>query len=87
VVNSRRHGGTILEGVSPVRRLFQYVYRYRLKFLAGLACVVATRSVALAGPTVLGYAIDDLTRGVTRGKLAVYGGLLLGIGAVGGVFG
>jgi ATP-binding cassette, subfamily B, multidrug efflux pump len=42
--------------------------------------------VALASPLVLGYAIDDLTRGVTRAKLAGYGALLLGIGLVSGVF-
>src|SRR3989454_4163684 len=35
---------------------------------------------------VLRYAIDDLTRGVTRAKLVEYGGLLLVIGLVGGVF-
>ena len=35
---------------------------------------------------MLGRAIDDLTRGVTRGKLAGYGALLLAIGLVGGVF-
>jgi len=72
--------------MSPIRRLFGYVYRYRLKFIAGLGCVVATRSVSLASPTVLGYAIDDLTRGVTRAKLFGYGSLLLGIGVVGGFF-
>jgi ATP-binding cassette subfamily B protein len=72
--------------VSPLTRLFRYVHRYRAKFIGGLMCVVATRSVALAGPTILGYAIDDLTRGVTREKLAGYGALLLGIGLVGGVF-
>jgi ATP-binding cassette subfamily B protein len=42
--------------------------------------------VTLAGPMVLGYAIDDLTRSVTRGKLAGYGALLLAIGGVGGIF-
>jgi len=51
-----------------------------------LACVVVTRSVALAGPTVLGLAIDDLTRGVTHAKLAGYGALLLAIGLLGGTF-
>jgi len=51
-----------------------------------LVCVVCTRAVALASPLVLGYAIDDLTRGVTRAKLAGYGALLLGIGLVSGVF-
>jgi ATP-binding cassette subfamily B protein len=72
--------------MSPLRRLFQYVVRYRRKFILGLSCVLVTRGVTLAGPMVLGYAIDDLTRSVTRAKLAGYGGLLLAIGAVGGVF-
>jgi ATP-binding cassette, subfamily B, multidrug efflux pump len=72
--------------VSPVHRLVQYVLRYRRKFALGLCCVVLTRAVALAGPAVLGFAIDDLTRGITRGKLAAYGALLLAIGLVGGLF-
>jgi ATP-binding cassette subfamily B protein len=72
--------------VSPIRRLIPYVLRYHRKFTLGLACVVVTRSVALAGPTVLGLAIDDLTRGVTHAKLAGYGALLLAIGLLGGTF-
>ena len=72
--------------MSPLRRLFQYVVRYRRKFIVGLLCVLVTRSVTLAGPMVLGYAIDDLTRSVTGAKLAGYGALLLAIGAVGGLF-
>jgi ATP-binding cassette subfamily B protein len=48
--------------------------------------VVATTAVSLAAPRVLQYAIDDLTRSVTSLKLASYGGLLLAIGIVGGVF-
>jgi ATP-binding cassette subfamily B multidrug efflux pump len=62
------------------------VLRYRRKFGLGLVCVVITRAVALAGPAVLGVAIDDLTAGVTRVKLGAYGALLLAIGLVGGVF-
>ena len=76
----------ILDAVSPVRRLLAYVLRYRRKFALGLVCVVITRAVALAGPAVLGIAVDDLTRGVTRTKLGAYGALLLGIGLVGGIF-
>jgi len=72
--------------MSPLRRLFQYVVRYRRDFIVGLSCVLVTRSVTLAGPMVLGYAIDDLTRSVTPAKLAGYGALLLAIGAVGGIF-
>src|SRR5262249_57061987 len=72
--------------MSPFRRLFGYVRRYRRAFLLGLGCTVVTQAVALASPKVLQYAIDDLTRGVTREKLLEYGALLLVIGLFGGVF-
>ncbi len=72
--------------MTPVRRLLPYAVRYRRKFALGLTCVVVTRAVALAGPTVLGRGIDDLTRGISREKLAAYGALLLAIGLVGGLF-
>jgi ATP-binding cassette subfamily B protein len=72
--------------VSPFRRLLGYALRYRQAFLVGLLCVVITQGVALASPMVLRYAIDDLTRGVTRAKLIEYATLLLGIGIIGGLF-
>src|SRR5262249_22061239 len=72
--------------MSPFRRLFGYVARYRRAFLLGLACTVVTQAVTLASPKVLQFAIDDLTRGVTRVKLFQYGTVLLAIGLVGGVF-
>ena len=70
----------------PFRRLLGYVLRYRRDFLIGLACVVVTRAIMLASPAVLGYAIDDLQRGITRGRLVLYGMALLAIGVVGGGF-
>ena len=73
--------------MSPSRRLLTYVGRYRGAFVFGSACIVATTAVTLAGPWVLKYAIDDLTRsGVTGAKLRFYGGAILGLAAVGGVF-
>src|SRR4029077_9823890 len=72
--------------MSPFRRLLAYALRYRRDFLIGLACVVVTTAVTLVSPMVLRYAIDDLTQDVTRAKLFAYGGLLLGIGLVGGLF-
>ena len=71
---------------SAVRRLFPYVLRYRRQFSIGLLCVLITTAIQLLAPWVLKYAIDDLSRGVTRGKLASYASLLLGIACVGGVF-
>ena len=48
--------------------------------------MLVASGIALTSPWVLKYAIDDLTRGVTRGKLALYGSLLLGIACLGGGF-
>jgi ATP-binding cassette, subfamily B, multidrug efflux pump len=72
--------------VTPFRRLLGYVDRYRRDFLLGLACAVVNKAVALAGPLVLSWAVDDLNRTVTRAKLFGYGSLLLGIGLVSGAF-
>jgi ATP-binding cassette subfamily B multidrug efflux pump len=71
---------------SPFRRLLPYALRYRRPFIAGLACVVVTTAIALVGPWILKYAIDDLHRGVTRDKLALYAGLLVAVAATGGGF-
>ncbi len=70
----------------PVRRLLRYLHPYRSKFVSGLACVVVTTGIALTGPIVLRYAVDDLTASVTTAKLALYGGLLLLIGIASGAF-
>ncbi len=72
--------------MSSFRRLLGYALHYRRDFLLGLGCVIVSRGVAVAGPWVLGYAIDDLKADVTRAKLIDYGGLLLAIGVVSGVF-
>ena len=72
--------------IAATKRLLPYVLRHRRRLLLGLSCVVAMTSVSLLSPWVLKYAIDDLTVGVTRGKLGLYGALLLGIAVVGGCF-
>ena len=76
----------ILEACPPFRRL--------LRTSSGIAASSPSVSSASSSPgrwrspapAVLGFAIDDLTRGVTRAKLGGYGALLLAIGLVGGVF-
>jgi ATP-binding cassette subfamily B protein len=52
----------------------------------GLACVLVTTAIQLLSPWILKHAIDDLTVGVTRQKLALYGGLLLGVAVLGALF-
>jgi ATP-binding cassette, subfamily B, multidrug efflux pump len=72
--------------MTPTRRLLAYVGRYRAAFTLGSLCIIATTAISLAGPWVLKYAIDDLTARVTAAKLAFYGGALLTLAAVGGIF-
>jgi ATP-binding cassette, subfamily B, multidrug efflux pump len=72
--------------VSPRRRLITHLVRHRAAFARGLACVVAASSLALAGPWVLKYAIDDLATGVTGAKLRGYAAVLLTLAAVAGYF-
>ena len=71
---------------SALRRLVPYIARYRRRFLLGLACVFVTTAIQLLSPWVLKYAIDDLHRGVTHGKLRVYAAVLLTIALAGGYF-
>jgi ATP-binding cassette subfamily B multidrug efflux pump len=68
------------------RKLLPYVLRYRRAFILGLLCVFVTTAIQLLPPWVLKYAVDDMTVGVTRGKLIWYAGLILGITIVGAFF-
>src|SRR4051812_17811159 len=68
------------------RRLFPYVRRYQRAFVLGLGCVLITTTVQLLSPWILKHAIDDLHAGVTRQKLLLYAGLLLGVALVSAVF-
>jgi ATP-binding cassette, subfamily B, multidrug efflux pump len=68
------------------RRLLPYVLRYRRSFALGLGCVLVTTSIQLLSPWILKHAIDDLNAGVTRQKLAMFGGLLLGVALLGALF-
>jgi len=72
--------------MSPFARLVPHVLRYRRQFGLGLVCLVFTTTLSLLGPWVLRFAIDDLTADVTRAKLGLYAGLLLGLAVVGGGF-
>ena len=71
---------------APFRRLLPFLQKYRRQFALGLLCVIITTTIQLLSPWVLKFAIDDLTAGVTRRKLAIYAGAMLGIACVGAIF-
>src|SRR5258705_110549 len=78
--------GDYTRRMSPSRRLLAYVGRYRVPFIFGFLCIVATTAISLAGPWILKYAIDDLTTGVTSAKLRFYAAAVLALAALGGIF-
>ncbi len=69
-----------------VRRLLPYAFPYRRAFVLGLTCVFVTTAIQLLSPWILKHAIDDLNAGVTRQKLGLYAGLMLGVAIGGAVF-
>jgi ATP-binding cassette subfamily B protein len=72
--------------VTPVRRLFPYIRRYRREYLLGFASLVLCSTMFAVSPLVLQFAVDDLSAGVTRSKLAFYAGVLLLIAGLAGYF-
>ena len=72
--------------MGSTRRLLTYVARYRASFIVGFCCIVMTTAIQLAGPWVIRYAVDDLTKTVTEGKILFYAGATVALAAFGGIF-
>ncbi len=67
-------------------RLIPYVLRYRRDISIGLTACFVSNIFALTTPWLLKYAVDDLTTGITHGKLAAYAAGVVGLVAFGGLF-
>ncbi len=73
-------------GQAPYRRLLPYFARHRRTLALGFGCILITTAIQLLAPWVLKFAVDDLSTGVTRGKLGLYAAVLFAISAGGGIF-
>jgi len=62
-----------------LRRLLPYLGRHRRGLAWGIVCLLVRTALSIASPWVLRHAIDDLTAGVTHGKLWLYAALIMGI--------
>ena len=69
-----------------LRRLLPSLARHRRALVLGLLALFATTALSVASPWVLRHAIDDLTATLTRQKLWLYAGALLGLVVVEGFF-
>jgi ATP-binding cassette, subfamily B, multidrug efflux pump len=70
--------------MSPIVRLWAFVRPYLRAFALGLAAILASTAIALAGPWVLKHAIDDLSAGASASALRRYAVLLVAIAAAAG---
>lgn len=66
--------------------LVPYVRPYRGKLAGGVLAVLASAGVGLLAPLVLGQAVDVLKEDVSRRALLFYGGVLVALAVVQGVF-
>ncbi len=72
--------------MSPLRRLFHYFGLHKGILTLGALCVVGSAAFSLAKPLIVGNAVNELTKAVTRGALIRYGLLLVGAAAFEGLF-
>ncbi|MGA3130042.1 MAG: ABC transporter ATP-binding protein [Terracidiphilus sp.] len=69
-----------------LRPLYPYMRRYRWGYVRGTLACVATNTVAVLFPTVLGMAVDAIKNGTTRQHILLLALFLVGINLVKGVF-
>src|SRR3954471_12512123 len=77
---------TLALTLSPLRRLFGYFGRHKAALALGALCVVGSAAFSLLKPLIVGNAVNELAKAITRGALVRYGLLYAGAAAVEGAF-
>ena len=80
------HHPTLALTLSPLRRLLGYFGRHKTALALGSLCVAASATFSLLKPLIIGNAVNELAKAVTRGALVRYGLLLVGAAALEGFF-
>jgi ATP-binding cassette subfamily B protein len=70
----------------PLMRLVPYLKLYKGRIAVGILMVLLTNGVAVVAPWVLGRAVGALSENPSHRTLLFYGGLIVGLSAVEGVF-
>ena len=69
-----------------LRPLFPYLKRYRKSLFWGGLATICSNAVWVFFPQIIRFAVNDLSRAVTREKILYYAGLLILVACVKGVF-
>jgi ATP-binding cassette, subfamily B, multidrug efflux pump len=72
--------------MTPTRRLLHYFALYKVPLILGGLCVIGSSVFSLIKPMIIGDAVNELARAVTRASLVRYALLLLGAAAFEGLF-
>jgi len=72
--------------MTPLRRLLHYFDRHKVSLILGGLCVLGSSGFSLLKPMIVGNAVDELAKALTRGSLVRYGLLFVAASAVEGVF-
>ncbi len=77
--------------MKPLLRLKPYLLRYKKTLLLGLLTVLGSNLFGVVQPLFLGYAVDELKRGIeshtyVTNDLLIWAGLIVGFSAVSGFF-
>jgi ATP-binding cassette subfamily B multidrug efflux pump len=72
--------------LAELKPLVPYLRRYIPAYRWGALVTVLSNAVWIFFPLVIRTAVNDLSTGVTRGKLFYYGSLLVGLAVVKGFF-
>jgi len=62
--------------------LFRYLWLYRVRFGIGFFALLGASLMAMLPPFLIRDAIDGISAGVSRGELARYGAIILGLAAI-----
>jgi ATP-binding cassette subfamily B protein len=72
--------------MTPIRRLLTYFARHKASLITGGLCVLGSAIFSLLKPMIIGSAVNELAKAVSRGALTRYGLLLVGAAAIEGLF-
>jgi ATP-binding cassette, subfamily B, multidrug efflux pump len=72
--------------MTPLRRLLYYFDRYKTPLILGGLSVLGSAAFSLLKPLIVGNAVDELSKAITRATLVRYGLLFVAASAMEGVF-
>jgi len=72
--------------MTPIQRLLTYFARHKASLITGGLCVLGSAIFSLLKPMIIGNAVNELAKAVTRSAMIRYGLLLVGAAVIEGLF-